>query len=81
MALWRGLEPKQRLRFAKLAKSTEASLRQYAEGRRNISPDLAIRVEKAASRMQIIPIINRTDLSATCQSCEYARFAMKAKLT
>lgn len=81
LALWRRLEPKQRAVFAKYVKSTDSTLRQYAEGRRNISPDLAIRIEKAAARMQIIPIVNRTDLSQTCAKCEYARFAMKAKLT
>lgn len=81
LALWRSLPPKQRATFARFVKSTDSTLRQYAEGRRNISPDLAIRIEKAAARMQIVPIINRTDLNATCAKCDYAKYALKAKLT
>lgn len=80
LALWRGLDPKQRKRFAALAKSTPGSLRQNAEGGRGISSDLAIRLEKAAARMGLSPL-SRADLNEACGRCEYAKFCLKAKLS
>lgn len=80
LALWRELTPKQRTRFATLAKTTDGSLRLNVEGRRGISSDLAIRVEKAAEKMGLTPI-SRMELSPTCGKCEFARFCVKAKLT
>lgn len=80
LALWRSLTPPQRKRFAALAKSTPGSLRQLAEGRRGISSGFAIRIEKAGGRMGV-GCLNRTDLSDDCRGCEYAKFALKAKLT
>lgn len=80
MALWQSMTPPQRKRFAALARSTSGSLRQTVEGRRGISSDLAIRLEKAAARLGLKPI-SRTDLSDTCSKCEFARACLKAKLS
>ncbi len=80
LALWRSLTPPQRKRFAALAKSTPGSVRQLAEGRRGISSGFAIRIEKAGSRMGV-GSLNRVDLNEDCRGCEYAKFALKAKLT
>lgn len=81
LALWRQLTPAQRLVFARHAKSTPGALRGPIEGRRGISPDLAIRLEKASVRMRVGEPVMRTELNETCGRCEYARWCLKAKLT
>jgi len=73
LALWRKLKPAERVRFAALAKSTTGSLKHYAEGRRGISSDLAIRLEKASVKMRVVPIVSRMDLSDACGRCEFAK--------
>lgn len=78
LALWHRLDVTLRRRFADLAKTTVGSLRQYAEGRRNMSPGLAIRVEKATVMLGV-PKIDRTELSEVCRKCKYARACRKGK--
>lgn len=68
---WLALDQKQRTRFAKLAGKTPGSMVQTVYGRRSISPDLAIRIEGAASRMGTE--LSRTKLNDTCRRCEFAR--------
>jgi hypothetical protein len=75
LALWRSLKPEQKRLFAKLAKTTAGSLRQYAEGQRPIHPDLAIRVERASTGVGAA--LDRTELSEVCRRCDYARIARK----
>lgn len=79
LAIWRKLKPEQRVRLAALAKTTAGSLRGNIEGRRGISSDLAIRVEKAAVKLGVQGL-SRTDLNATCSRCEYARACMRKDL-
>ena len=79
LALWRSLTPAQRVVFAKHTKSTVGALRGPVEGRRGIGPDLAIRIEKATTKLGGTPI-GRTELSETCGKCEYARWCLKARL-
>lgn len=78
-AMWRKMTPPERLRFATLVKSTPGSLRQSIEGRRKISPDLAVRIERATVAIGVTPI-NRTSLNETCKRCDYAKACLKAKL-
>ncbi len=70
--IWTKLTIDMRSRLTKLMHSTPGTMRQYVEGRREISPELAIRLEKAADALGIEPI-NRTQLSKTCHDCEYAK--------
>lgn len=79
LALWRSLKPEQKRLFAKLAKTTANSLRQYTEGHRAINPDLAIRMERAIVHMTPAgaKILDRADLSRVCGQCAYARIARK----
>jgi plasmid maintenance system antidote protein VapI len=79
-ALWRGLDLKQRMRFAKMIGRTAGSFRHVVDGRRGVSSELAIKIEKTAARMQLAPI-ERTDLNEACRRCEYARFCRKADLS
>ena len=79
LTMWRQLTPDQRKRFAKLAQTTAGSLRQTVEGRRGISSDLAVRIEKSAQRMQLTPI-GRGELNPTCHACEYRRACAKVEL-
>ena len=74
LKLWRAMTPTERKAFALLAKSTDGSLRQAAEGRRGISSDLAARIERATISIGVAPI-NRTELNETCKACEFAKKA------
>lgn len=74
LAVWRDMTPEQRKRFAALVKTTVGNLRQNVDGRRGISSDLAIRIEKAVARMRFLNTsISRMELNATCGRCEFAR--------
>ncbi len=70
--LWTRLTPEMRRRLTKLMRSTPGTMRQYVEGRREISPDLAIRFEKATETLDV-ERVNRMQLNHTCRACEYAR--------
>jgi len=76
LALWQKLEPKMRERLARLAGTSPGSLRQYAEGRRRVNPELAAQLEKSIKLMGYVPI-NRTQLNDTCKRCEYARRCLR----
>ena len=69
--LWRTLTPEMHERVAVLMKSSTNNLRQYVFGRRNISPEVAIKFEKATYELGLEPV-NRMQLSPTCRNCEYA---------
>ena len=71
-SLWRTLNLKQRERFATLAGTTPGSLRHVVEGRRGISAELAVKLEKAAIRMGVT-MLSRTELNGACAKCEFAR--------
>jgi CRISPR/Cas system-associated exonuclease Cas4 (RecB family) len=72
LALWKKMIPESRIEFAKMARTTSGNLRQYAEGRREVTPRLAIRIEKVVEKLQL-PALTRMDLNETCRNCEYAR--------
>jgi len=80
MALWKPMSVKHRARFAMLAGTSVGSLRQYVEGRREISAALAAQIQKATKLMGV-PVIDRTQLNATCRRCDYAKqcLALAAK--
>jgi hypothetical protein len=65
------LTPLQRRRLAVLAGCSEGSLRHSSAGRRGISSQMAIRLERAARRMGIV--LRREDMNAGCHACEFAR--------
>lgn len=69
---WHAMKPEQRKEFAKLVGKTVNSFRHVAEGRRGISSDLAIRIEKASEKVDM-PQFSRMELNETCRKCEYAR--------
>jgi hypothetical protein len=71
--LWRMLTPALRKRFVLVLKSSAGTVRQYAEGRRGISPAVAARIEKASVMLGgDYPRLNRMDLNETCRNCEFA---------
>lgn len=77
--VWVKLTPEMRRRLTRLMHSTPGTMRQYVEGRREISPELAIRLEKATDTLGVEPL-NRMQLNKTCNQCEYARLACGRKL-
>ncbi len=77
LALWKKMIPASRIEFAKMARTTSGNLRQYAEGRREITPRLAIRIEKVVEELKLPPL-TRMDLNETCRKCEYARACLTA---
>ena len=78
LTLWQSLTPDLRRQLAKLSRTSAGSLRQYAEGRRGITPALAIRVEKAVTELGF-KTIWRTQLNDTCGKCEFARTCLSRK--
>jgi len=71
---WHHMVPADRKVFTKLVGKSVNSFRHVAEGRRGISSDLAIRIEKASEKMaDRMPTFNRMELNETCRKCEYAR--------
>ena len=69
------LTPVQLKRLAPLAKTSYAHLRHVAAGRRGVSSEMAIRVERAAKRMKLD--LRREDLNAGCAGCEFAKKCRK----
>lgn len=69
--------PTQLKRLAALAKTTYGTLRHVAAGRRGMSSEAAIRVERAAKRMG--KDVRRETLNAGCESCEFAKACRRAK--
>ncbi len=78
--LWASLTAAQRKVFAKHVKSTVGSFKHTAYGRRRITPETAVRIEKATVRMGL-DVIGRTELNETCSRCEFARACLRGKLT
>jgi len=70
------LTPLQRRRLAALAGCSEGALRHASAGRRGISSQMAIRLERAAKRMGLV--LRREDMNAGCRSCEFARFCRRS---
>jgi len=64
---------KQRKRVAKLAKTSDATLRNLQHGRRAASAEFAIRVEKAARRAGLD--VPREGLCLACGACDLAKKA------
>ena len=58
-------------RLAVLAKTSYDNLRHVRTGRRNMSSEMAIRIERAAKRMRLD--VRREDLNSGCKGCEFAR--------
>lgn len=71
------LTPTQLKRLAALAKTTYGTLRHVAAGRRGMSSEAAIRVERAAKRMG--KDVRRETLNAGCESCEFAKACRRGK--
>jgi hypothetical protein len=70
------LTPLQRRRLAALAGCSEGALRHASAGRRGISSQMAIRLERAARRMGLV--LRREDMNAGCKGCEFAKQCRKA---
>lgn len=70
------LTPIQLRRLAKLAKTSYDTLRHAATGRRGVSSQAAIRIERAGHRMGLD--LRREQMSAGCAKCEFAK-ACRAK--
>ena len=71
--LWKMMTPAIRKRFVLVLKTSPGTARQYAEGRRGISPAVAIRIEKATGMLGTgYPKLSRMDLNETCRGCEFA---------
>lgn len=69
------LTPDQLRRLAALAECSPASLRHVAAGRRSMSAEMAIRVERAGKRMRLD--LRREDLNSGCGVCEFAKKCRK----
>jgi DNA-binding transcriptional regulator YdaS (Cro superfamily) len=65
------LDVGERHRLAKLVPTSEPTLRQIANGTRQASAGMAIKIERAAAKIGLK--IFRSDLAAGCAMCEYAR--------
>lgn len=63
----------QRKRLASLAKISDGGLRHAQTGRRNLSADAAIKLERAAKRIGLD--LPREGLCAACGKCELAKIA------
>jgi len=71
------LDPTQLKRLAALAKTSYGSLRHVAAGRRGVSSEAAIRIERGAKRMGLD--VRRESLNAGCEMCEFARDCRRTK--
>jgi len=67
------LTPKQRAAIAKRARLNVDSLRQISTGRRGVTAETAIKIEKAAVKLG--HDIRRETLCAGCGVCEFAKQA------
>lgn len=77
LALWDGFTPADKDRFAALVRKSKGSLMHVVHGRRGISSELAVRMEKAAAKMD--RKISRGELNETCGRCEYYRSCTKGR--
>ncbi len=73
----------QREQLIKLAGTTKGSLHQAAKAYRTggalrITPDLAMRLEKASLKIDVSPHLRREDLSPACSKCDLAKNCRKA---
>jgi DNA-binding transcriptional regulator YdaS (Cro superfamily) len=75
--LWKRMTPDLRKQFTKIMRTTPGNVRQYAEGRRGISAEVAARIERASTTLAITKPIDRTELNKTCAGCPYAEVARK----
>jgi plasmid maintenance system antidote protein VapI len=73
------LDPTQIKRLAALAQCSPGALRHVQAGRRNMSAEMAIRVERAATRMRLD--LRREDMNAGCEKCEFAKACRKLSTT
>jgi transcriptional regulator with XRE-family HTH domain len=71
------LPPKVRNQLADKAGVSRGTLRHVAAGRRNVSSEAAIVLEKAAKKMGLD--LRREDMARGCQVCEFARRCRKGK--
>lgn len=75
--LWMACADRQdKLRLARMAKTSCAYLYQVASGHRNPSPALAGRIAKATEKLNAetsgrLPVVRRGALSSVCRACEY----------
>jgi NAD-dependent dihydropyrimidine dehydrogenase PreA subunit len=70
----------QRDKLIKLSRTTLGGLRQLAgayrtNGKVHATPELAALVEKAAAKIDVLPVIHREDLCPACGKCELAKTA------
>jgi hypothetical protein len=77
--MWHAMKPEARKVFAQLVGKSVNSFRHVAEGRRGISSELAIKIEKASALLDTRPRFNRMDLNETCRKCEYAKRCTQGK--
>lgn len=70
------LTPTQVAEIAPLVPTTRDSLRHVVTGRRGVSADKAIAIEKAAGKVGLS--ITRESLNAGCAKCEFARQCRRA---
>ncbi len=70
--------PDQQRRIAALIGkgTTYGSLRHVAAGRRGVSAEMAVAIERAAARIGLE--IRRESLNAGCKGCEFARTCRRA---
>lgn len=69
------LTPKQRNALADRMKMNRDALRHIASGYRGASAEMAIKIERAATKMGLP--IQRESLCAACGGCEFAKKARK----
>ena len=72
------LTPTQLRDLAAIAECSADSLRHVVRGRRGLSSQMAIRIEKAAKKMKPKLVLKREDMNAGCGGCEFARACRKA---
>lgn len=75
---WKSLATTEQWReLAFRASTTVGTMDHLVTGNRKASSAMAIRIERASDRMAGMPTLNRTELSDTCGSCDYARKCRK----
>ena len=72
------LTPGQLRILAALADCSAENLRHVISGRRGLSAQMAIRIEKAAKKLRPRVELRREDMNVGCASCEFARTCRKA---
>jgi len=71
------LSPAQLRDLAKIAGCSAENLRHVISGRRGLSSQMAVRVEKAAKKLKPRVLLKREDMNAGCAVCEFARACRK----